>query len=383
LTRSSFAEKLLDVDEWRPVSRIQHRTEKQMSSFQIDRRDLIVGGAAFAASLGGANLTGGPAYAQAATLRVTHFGGPYQALAEIAGKPFEQATKTRVVYDVEISPTVIAKLQSQRGDPPFDVVMVSRAWGLRAMKAGLVQKVSATDFSESANVLKDVLPDGGWGISMMMDTMDIMVDTKQVTTPLTSWTDLWRTDLKGKVMLPSATEGATCLSFLLSLIHAVGGDIKNEAAVNETFSRLKTLKPNLRGFFSEGAQANMLIERGDIAVAPQFAIRIANSTRRSPQVVKVSPREGMVAVPYDLCIPEGVKNVAGAKAYINFALGKAVQEGVVKTLLATPVRADVSVPPDVAPLVNTDPKLVWFQDSEYTASKEREWLDRYTREVQS
>ena len=69
--------------------------------------------------------------------------------------------------------------------------------------------------------------------------------------------------------------------------------------------------------------------------------------------------------------------------YINFTLTKPVQEAMVKALLATPVRSDVQVPADIAPLVNADPKLVWFPDAEYVASKEREWLDRYTREVQS
>lgn len=347
-------------------------------AFQITRRHLMAGGAALAAM----GFAAGRAAAQAASLHVTHFGGPYQALATIVGKPFEDATKIRVVYDVEISPTAFPKLQTQRADPPFDVVMFSRAWALRAAKAELIQKVSAADFPEAKNVLPDVLPAGGWGISMMLDTMDIMIDTNQVKTRLGSWNDLWRSDLSGKVMLPSSTEGATCLSFLLSFFHA-HGDIKDEAAVNEAFAKLKTLKPHLRGFYSDGTQANLLIERGDIAAAPQFAIRIANSTRRSPNIVKCSPREGMVAVPYDLCIPTNSKNAAAAKQYINFTLTKPIQEAMVKTLLATPVRADVEIPPDIAPLVNADPKLVWFPDAEYVAGKEREWLDRYTREVQS
>jgi len=340
----------------------------------------MVGSASLAAI---SSLGTGSANAQTSTLHVTHFGGPYQALATFAGKPFEDLTRIRVIYDVEISPTAFPKLQTQRADPPFDVVMLSRAWALRAAKADLVQRVSAADFPEAGHLLDDVLPQGGWGVAMMLDTMDIMVDSNQVKTALKSWTDLWRDDLKGKVMLPSSSEGATCLLFLLSLVHAVGGDIKKDSAVNETFARLKTLKPNLRGFFSEGTQANLLIERGDIAAAPQFAIRIANSSRRSPNVVKVSPQEGMAAVPYDLCIPTNSKNSDAAKKYINFTLTKPVQEAMVTSLLATPVRADVQIPPEVAPLVNTDPKLVWFPDAEYVAGKEREWLDRYTREVQS
>lgn len=350
----------------------------------LGRRGLLLGGGGLAASmaLNGMGL-GVPARAQATSLRITHFGGPYQALESIVAKPFEAATKIRAIYDVEISPTVFPKLQTQRSDPPFDVVMLSRAWGLRAVKAGLVRKVSAADFPEAAHLMQDVVAPGGWGVAMILDTMDIMVDTKQVPTPLTSWLDLWRPDLKGKILLPSAVEGSTCFSFLVSLIKAVGGDIKSDAAVNETFKRLQALKPSLRGFYSDGTQPNMLIERGDIAVAPQYSIRIANTSRRTPHVVKVSPKEGMLAVPYDLCIPENVKDVGAAKAYINFTLTKPIQTAMAASLLATPVRSDVTIPADVASLINADPKLVWFQDAEFAATKEREWLDRYTREVQS
>jgi putative spermidine/putrescine transport system substrate-binding protein len=345
----------------------------------IKRRDFVIGGGALSV----AAALRHPAYAEETTLRVTHFGGPYQVLESIVGKPFEAATKTKVVYYVEISPTIYPKLQSQKSDPPFDVVMFSRPWALRASKGGLVAKLSASDFPDTSHFMKDVVAPGGWGVAMVLDTMDIMVDKKQVEKPLDSWLDLWRPDLKGKILLPSATEGATCFAFLLSLVKAVGGDIKSQAAVDETFKRLESLKSNVRSFYSDGTQPNMLIERGDIAVAPQFAIRIANTTRRNPNVAKVSPKEGMVAIPYDLCIPTNVKNVAQAKAYMNFTLTKPIQTELASKLLATPVRTDVTVTPDVAPLINADPKLVWFADAEYAASKEREWLDRYTRQVQS
>lgn len=347
-----------------------------------DRRQFLLGGVAAAAAFNGLGFPGS-AFAQNVTIRATHFGGPYQVLNEIVGKPFAEATKNRVIYDAEISPTIFPKIQTQINNPPFEVVMFSRAWGLRAMKAGLLQKVSASDFAESKNLIKDVLPEGGWGVSMMMDTMDIMVDTKQVTQPITSWLDLWRPDLKGKIMLPSSTEGSTAFAFLSCVIRAVSGSVTDQAGVNEAFARLKALKPNLRGFFSDGTQPNILIERGDVAVVPQYAIRIANTTRKAPHVKKASPKEGMLAVPYDLCIPKNAKNVAAIKEYINFTLTKPVQESVAKTLLATPVRGDVSIPAEVAPLVNSDPKLLWFMDAEYAAQKEREWLDRYTREIQS
>jgi ABC-type Fe3+ transport system substrate-binding protein len=91
----------------------------------------------------------------------------------------------------------------------------------------------------------------------------------------------------------------------------------------------------------------------------------------------------VLAVPYDLCIPVNARNVAASKAYINFTLTKAIQEAMVSSLLVTPVRPDVAIPDNIASLIKVDPKLLFFEDEEYAAIKQREWLDRYTREVQS
>ncbi len=350
-------------------------------NLKIKRRTMILGmgGAGLAATL----PTFRPAYAAGPELHVSHFGGPYEVLNDVVAKPFEAAGKGSVAYDVEISPTAFAKIQNQKNDPPYDVIMISRAWGLRALKSGLLEKVSPSDFSQSGAVLPEIIPEAGWGAATMLDTIDLMVDTKQIPTPVTSWLDLWRDDMKGKIMLPSAVNGSTAFGFLACLVKAIGGDMTDPSALDDAFARLKALKPAIRSFYADGSQPNQLMERGDIGIAPQFAIRIANSTRVAPHIKKASPDEGMLAVPYDLCIPVNSKNIDAAKAYIDFTLSKTVQEGLVTNLLATPVRADVTVPETVAPLVNADPSKVWFQDEEFAAIKQREWLDRYTREVQS
>lgn len=356
-------------------------------SFDMRRRDLLIGGGKLAvgAALGASGLVGinSPAAAQAATLRVTHFGGPYQVLSDIIAAPYEAAAKVKVIYDVEISPSAIAKITTQKNDPPFDVVMISRAWGLRGLKGGLLAKVSAADFPEASKLSPDIMPPEGWGVGTILDTIDLMVNTQQIPTPMTSWLDLWRDDAKGKIMLPSAVNGATAFGFFVCMVKALGGDMKDDKAINEAFNRLKALKPAVRSFYADGSQANQLIERGDIGVAPQFAIRIHNSSKAVPAVKKVSPKEGVLAVPYDLCIPVNSRNVAAAKAYINYTLTKPIQQAMVDKLLATPVRPDVEIPTELAPIVKFDPKLVFFQDEELAAVKQREILDRYTREVQS
>ncbi|WP_157961622.1 ABC transporter substrate-binding protein [Acuticoccus kandeliae] len=354
-------------------------------TYTIGRRGLLKGAGKAAIGLTAFNLAGGSiaARAQTSSIVVTHFGGPYEILGTIVGAPFKEASGIDVSYEVEISPSAFAKIQTQKDDPPFDLVMVSRAWGLRALKTGLLAPVSAADFSEAPNLVEGAIPAEGWGAATMLDTFDLMVDTNQITDPVTSWLDLWREDMKGKIMLPSAVNGASALNFLVCLARAISGDTVDDASIDEAFKRLIALKPDVRAYYQDGAQPNMLIERGDIGICPQFGIRIANTSRATPNVVKASPKEGVLAAPYDLCMPANGKNPDAAKEYINFTLTLPVQKAMTEELLATPVRADVEVSPEVAPLVTTDPSLLWFLDQEMAAAKQRAWLDRYTREVQS
>lgn len=347
----------------------------------VTRREVLAGA-------GGALLTGllgktNQAFAQETVLRSTHFGGPYQILNDVVGKPFSEMKLGRVEYDVEVSPSVIAKLQTQRGNPPFDVAMVSRPFGLRALNAGLLEKVSADDFPEIKSLIPDALPSGGWGVAMILDTYDMMIDAKQVKDPITSWLDLWKPEFKGKTALPSAANGGATFAFISCIMRAIAGNDRSKAAIDETFARLKNLKSSVRVFYQDSIQPTQLIDRGDISIAPQFGVRIANQTKASPHIVKTTPKEGIVAIPYDLCITKGTKHADLARKYINLTLTKAVQEKLVEGLLATPSRVGLDVPPYVNKLVTLDPGKIWFQDEEYSATKQREWLDRYTREVQA
>ena len=340
---------------------------------------LLTGSVAAASSLGWTRV-----WAAGPTLTVTHFGGPYQALSNLVGKPFAASGLGTVDYEVAVSPAAVAKLQVSHGNPPFDVVMVSRSFGVRAQNQGLVEKLSASDFKNAGALIPNALPAAGWGVAMVLDTFDIMVDEKQVPKgSVTSWLDLWKPEFKGKLALPSAENGGAAFAFMACIVRAIGKGDMSKAVVDEAFSRMKALAPSVRVFYGDSVQPTQMIDRGDISVAPQFGIRIANQTKASPNIVKVGPKEGVLAVPYDLCIAKGSKNVALAKQYIDLTLGESVQEALTSILLATPARKGVVVNPDIAKLVTLDTSALWFQDEELAAKNSREWLNRYTREVQS
>ncbi|MGH2361875.1 MAG: extracellular solute-binding protein [bacterium] len=315
------------------------------------------------------------------TIRVTHFGGPYGALKDLIGAPFEQEKLGRVGYETEGSGAVLlGKLQAQRDNPPFNVFMMTRSFAVRAANAGLVSMLSPDEVPMLREVHKDAVLKNGAGVAMIFDSFDLMYDTTKVSAPITSWLDLWRPELKGKVVLPGAALAGTAVFMLLSVARALGG---GERDVEGAFKKLKELKSSVRLFYSDPNQATQLIERGEIVAAAQYSIRIGHIMKGNPAIARATPKEGVIAAPYDLCVTKGSLDQDVAKRYVNFALSPKIQESLAANLLATPTHRSVKVPAAVQRLVMTDASKLWFIDEEYAAAQQKEWADRWVREIQS
>jgi putative spermidine/putrescine transport system substrate-binding protein len=320
-----------------------------------------------------------PARAQTA-LRVTHFGGPYGALKDLVGVPFEQEKLGKVVYETEQPAIILSKLQAQRDNPPWDVVMMVRAVALRAGKAGLFATLQPKDIPAMSDVLPQAVLADNLGVAMLLDSVDIMYDSTKVSTPIGSWLDLWRPELKGKIALPAMPLAGYVTLTLLGVARALGGD---ERHVEDAFKKIKELKPSVRAFVTDPNQASQLMERSEILAAPQYSARISNVMKANAHVARATPKEGVPAAPYDLCIVKGSANQEVAKRYINFVLSQKIQESIASTILVTPVNRSARITGPAQRLVLADVSKLWFVDEEYVAANQKDWLDRWVREVQS
>jgi putative spermidine/putrescine transport system substrate-binding protein len=346
----------------------------------IDRRHFIRStGLSAAALAAGSTAWPAPASAQGA-ITVTHFGGPYGTLKDIVGAPFEQEKLGKVTYETEQPAIILSKLQAQRDSAPWDVVMMVRSFALRAGKAGLLSPLTAKDVPGLGEVQPQAVLAGGHGVAMIIDSLDLMYDSTKVTTPITSWLDLWRPELKGKIVLPAMPIAGFVTFTLLAVARAVGG---SEKAVDDAFKKIKELRPSVRAFVTDPNQASQLIERGEILAAPQYSVRISNVMKASAHVARATPKEGVPAAPYDLCVTKGSSQQATAKQYINFVLSRKTQEALAGTLLATPVHRQAKVTGPAQRLVMSDFSKLWFVDEEYVAANQKDWLDRWVREIQS
>jgi len=346
--------------------------------FNHTRREVIGAAILASAALGPAMVR--LANAQTGPLRVTHFGGPYTVLKDLIAAPFQQAGLGTVDYQVETSVSALTKLQASQARPPFDVLMMARPVAMRAAASGLLAELDMSALSRAKETVKGAVMPGNAGMSFMLDSIDIM-HRAEIKQPVDSWKDIVRDEFKGRIALPAAN--LSSVQYLLAgIARALGSDEKDDKAINEAFGMLRGIKDGVRVFYSDPVQATQLIERGDISIAPQYGLRIANLVKTNPAVVRPKLKEGVSATPYDLCLAKNSANGPLAHKYIDFVISQPIQEALVRNLLATPVRGDVAIPEELKKFALASSDL-FFPDEAYLADRQKDWLARWQREIQS
>lgn len=345
------------------------------------RRQILKAGIGGAGLLAAGSIARSAAWAQdLRTIRVTQFGGPYQQLEQIIGEPFAKAGKGKVVYEAENSVSATTKLQAQQGNPPFNVVMLSRGVTVRAGATGLLKAVDPGAIEGTEELVDGAVAPEGYGVAMLIDAIDIMYDSDKVDAPIESWLDLWRPDLAGKIVMPSAS--LPVYFTIMAVARALGEDPNSDAGADAAFSKLAELKGNVRTFYGDPVQASQMVERGEVVAAVQFGGRISAVTKNNPAIVRATPKEGVPAIPYDLAITAGSGDQDVSADYIEMAISKEIQTALAENLLVTPAHKDVSVPSDLDKYMVPLDKF-WFPDETYAARMSRDWSRRWQREIQS
>lgn len=320
------------------------------------------------------------AFAADGPLRVTHFGGPYSALEDLVGGAFADAGLGEVEYEQDQPNLILAKWQAQPDDPVYDIGLFERATTIRAGSSSLALPLTVENVPNLSLALPGAIAEGGAGVAMAFDTIDIMYDTNQVSEPITSWLDLWRPELAGKIMLPGMPIDGAIVFLMISVGRAMG---LSEEELDEVFPRFIELKDNVHSFYSDPNQASQLIERGEIAVAVQYSARIGQLMRRYDNITRATPTEGVPAIPYDLVVAANTTQPQTAADYVNLALSPEVQAAVCGTILLNPSVSGVTLSEDALRLVITDQSKMFPVNDAVVIERQQGWLERWQREVQA
>ena len=212
-----------------------------------------------------------------------------------------------------------------------DVLMVADpAYYLTLQKQGLLMNYKS---KEDANLINDKDKDGAW-YAVRVCNMIIAYNgqkTKAEDAPK-NWTDLLDPKYKGKIAMPNPMLSGTAYVAAGALADKYGW---------EYFDKLKANGMRVE----EGNSAiQTKLETGEYVAAMILEENILKQQVKKKSPLKVIyPKDGVVQVPSPICIFKNTKNPEGAKALVDWWLGKEGQEAVVKGYMHS-VRADVKEP---------------------------------------
>lgn len=311
------------------------------------------------------------------TLTVGIWGGAQERITrEHCAKPLEEKYGVKINFVLGGTPDRRARAYAERGRPSFDIVYLNIFESRQAVKDGVTQAPTAA-VPQFAN-LYEVARVGGYGVAF--NPVTIVYDKEVITTPMTSWADFWRPDLKGRIAWPSYP-GAQGTAALLMTARVLGG---SETNVDVAFRKIAELKPFAAIQSSQDQLFGMFDQRVAAASIEFGSFTRSYAEKRNPRIVVASPKEGQAIAANFACITVGTRNQALAEEWINLHLSPACQKAYAQEIYYSPTVRNVDLPADLrAKLIIGDAQVDQLIDFDWdrTIRNQAQWTQRFNREI--
>jgi len=318
-----------------------------------------------------------PAYAQAKTLTVSWWGYNGEKMQANIIEPFKKICGCDVVFETGNNADRLNKLKL-RGGKGVDIIYLTDSYSQVGIQQGLFQEIDRSKIPNLAD-LYDIAkaPQGNYGPAYTIGRVGIVYDTAKVNPPITSWNDLWRSDLKSAVSLPGITTTAGPLTVLEAGKHA-GVDAYSDA--DKAFEAIAALKPNVVKNYNTGSELVNLISTGEVKVALAQDFVLTSMRAAVPTMGWADLKEGDIATLNTVNIPKGSENVELAHQFINFVLSKDVQQAEAEQGVDAPVSTKVELSPEKAKLWTYGADMIAKLsriDYQKLNEAQSDWIDRW------
>lgn len=296
---------------------------------------------------------------------------------------FQEVYNMEILYDLGNNADRISKIQLRKDNPNIDAVEFAPNFALRASNEGLLETIDISRieaYDELYDWAKDPLGNG-LGIGYTVYSYGLVYRTDLIKEPITSWKDLWREDLKGRVSLPNITTTQGPATVVMASL-AWGGSAL-EADIG--FEKLAELADtNIVTFYARSSELISLFEQGEVWVAPVLRFAWSRLENTGLPLAWVAPEEGSVGYVNTISIVKGAPNIDAAYDYINHKLSQSVQTAQALDLVDSPTNALVSVSDDKAAFLTygeTEIDNLIFLDFDYLLEVETDWIQRWNEEI--
>jgi putative spermidine/putrescine transport system substrate-binding protein len=210
-------------------------------------------------------------------------------------------------------------------------------------------------------------------------SVTLVYNTDKIKQPITSWSDLWKPEFKGHVIIPSIPN-AYGINLLVMAAKASGGD---EKKIDSGFAKLRDLAPSVAAVYESSSHAAQLFQMGGAWIAPWFAGRVPSTQAAGIPVAAADLKEGQVAY-LTVVSPLKGKYSKDVALFLNLYLSDEAAQGFAKGIGYGPVRRSVKLPEDVAKTVPYgEEQVTRLKHLDWTTIVENRvrWAQRFQREI--
>ena len=239
-------------------------------------------------------------------------------------KSIEQAALSAFADETGIDVQVVSgadaewltKLQAANGkNVPYDLLILQPDSIQKAIDANLLQDLDVEHVPNLANLFDSMktrftVDDKLYAAGFSMGQLGIVYRTDLVSTPPTSWADLWSDGFSKSLGISPLTYSAG-LQFFWS--QTDGG-----ADIDGAFAKMEQLKPNISSYPDGAGTIQTLLQRGDVAAVPFWDGRAFAWQAQGQPIGFAYPTDGPVAAIASWVIPQGAPNLANAYRLLDY-----------------------------------------------------------------
>lgn len=295
-----------------------------------------------------------------------------------------------VIWQEANSSESFAKVLAEKASPEIGVSCPATLDFLRGREAGLWAKLDADKIPNLANVYDFAKkePFGEYGVAITVGGAVLQYHKEVFASngwaPPTSWKDMARPELKGRVAMASTAwgTGVGLLSFWSRLEGAERGDAE------PAFAFVKELadKGQIGYFPTRGSELNSAMERGEVWIGPQWSEAGLQFAAQGGPVGIVNPTEGTFVLPNICAVVANSPNIDAAHTFIDLLLSEETQRDLAADRWASPVRKGVNLPAEYQDkLLLTEEQIakVKFLDDNELAEFKPKWHEQWVREIET
>ena len=329
-------------------------------------------------------ISAAPALAET-TLYVGGSGGSTETLMkEKIIPPFEAKTGAKVVYIPGNSTSILAKVQAQKGNQEISLAIIDDGPMYQAVGQGLCAPVEQTGSIKELYSNAEMLGGKSVGIGFIATGLayNKEVFAKNGWAAPTSWNDLADPKYKGKVVIPSISNGYGLLTLVMQARIHGGGEANIEPGFDFMTDKVA---PNVLAWEPSPGKMAQMMQTGEGALVVWGNGRVQAVADQGAPVEFVFPKEGAPVIMVAACVTEGAPQAKLGQQFLQHLVSADVQAMIAQGVGWGPVNKNSKISPEVAKRVVFGPQQVASlvaPDYNIINAKRAEWTQRWNRKVE-